>query len=179
MNRSRPENICFYSNKCDWCKAFITELGKTPYVSEFNFVCVDPSPNRPQLPSWLKKVPTLIVAGNPNPLTDNQVQNWMFERKLRDGVNTDVVANEPAGWLPGEMNGSISSDSYSYMDGSDTLVNFEARGDAVNAAPSPSEFPIGGRVQGQKSRKEQQFDDDMQRFQRDRESGMPKQIRPV
>ena len=41
------------------------------------FVCVDPSPQRPQLPQWLKKVPTLVVAGAAEPLVDNEVMNWL------------------------------------------------------------------------------------------------------
>ena len=174
MSMAAPENLCFYSNNCEWCKAFITELSKTPYKSEFQFVCVDPSPNRPQLPSWLKKVPTLVVKGKSAPLTDNEVQNWIFERKLKDGVKTDVVDNEPSAWLPGEMSCGITSDSYSYMDGSDTLINFEPRGDLVGApAQKPSEFPLGGRGGQGKTKKEQQFDQDMQNYQKERESGMP------
>lgn len=176
MNRA-PENICFYSNKCEWSKAFINELSKTPYKNEFQFICVDPSPTRPSLPSWLKKVPTLVVKGNSTPLTDNQVQNWMFERKVKDGVRTDTIANEPSAWVPGEMSCGITSDSYSYMDGSETLLNFEGRGESSSAAEqNPSEFPIGGRMNQTKSRKEQQFDSDMQAYQRERDSGLPKMI---
>jgi len=179
MNRTQPENICFYSNKCEWSKAFINELSKTPYKSEFNFICVDPSPNRPQLPSWLKKVPTLVVKGNANPLTDNEVQNWMFERKLKDGIRTDTIANEPSAWVQGEMSCGITSDSYSYMDGSETLMNFESRGEVLaqqqqQQQQSQSEFPIGGRMNQTKSRKEQQFDSDMQAYQRERDNGVPR-----
>lgn len=178
MNRRpvRPENICFYSNSCKFCEAFFLELKKTPYKNEFQFVCVDPSPQRPQLPSWLQKVPTLFIDGKA--LTDNEVYNWIFERKLKDGIQGETVANEPAGILPGEMFGGITSDTYSYMDGSETLMNFEARGDSVHQQQAAaSQFPLGGRTEQQKSRKEKQFDDDMQRYQREREIGMPQMPR--
>ena len=84
MSRA-PIHICFYSNKCDWSKAFITELSQTPYKGEFRFVCVDPSPTRQALPAWLKKVPTLVISGEPEPRTDADVQNWLFERRMKEG----------------------------------------------------------------------------------------------
>lgn len=84
MNRQAP-NICFYSNRCQWCKAFITELAQTRWKYDFRFVCVDPSPTRPQLPGWLKKVPTLKIAGEEDPRTDSEVMNWLYEKKMREG----------------------------------------------------------------------------------------------
>ncbi len=84
MNRQAP-NVCFYSNRCQWCKAFITELAQTPWVRQFRFVCVDPGPSRPQLPSWLKKVPTIVIAGEAEPRTDSEVMNWLYEKKMKEG----------------------------------------------------------------------------------------------
>ena len=79
----RPKHACFYSKKCQHSKAFLEELARTPYTSEFQFVCVDPSPNRPKLPSWLKVVPTLLIDGEPDPLTDEKVFNWLSLRKIQ------------------------------------------------------------------------------------------------
>jgi hypothetical protein len=84
MSRA-PVHICFYSNRCQWSKAFLTELASTPYANEFRFICVDSSPTRPALPTWLKKVPTLVVQGETEPRTDAEVMNWLYERKLKDG----------------------------------------------------------------------------------------------
>lgn len=84
MSRA-PIHICFYSNRCNWSKAFLTELSSTPYAGEFRFICVDPSPTRPALPTWLKKVPTLVIQGEAEPRTDAEVMNWVYERKLKDG----------------------------------------------------------------------------------------------
>lgn len=79
----RPKHACFYSAKCKYCAAFLEEIARTPYKSEFRFVCVDPGPNRPALPSWLKVVPTLLIDGEPDPLTDEKVFNWLSLRKIQ------------------------------------------------------------------------------------------------
>ena len=63
---------------------FISELANTPFKAEFRFVCVDPAPNRGPLPSFLKKVPTLIIDGNvDDPLTDGDVMNWLAAEKIK------------------------------------------------------------------------------------------------
>ncbi len=63
---------------------FISELANTPFKADFRFVCVDPAPNRGPLPSFLKKVPTLIIDGNvDDPLTDGDVMNWLAAEKIK------------------------------------------------------------------------------------------------
>ena len=58
------------------------ELSTTPFVSEFQLVCVDPSPSRPSLPRWLKSVPSLVIQGESSPrVGPSAVNNWLFERK--------------------------------------------------------------------------------------------------
>ncbi len=62
------------------------ELAKSPYVPEFQLVCVDPSPSRPPLPPWLKSVPTLVPVGADKPLVGpGPVMNWLFERLIASG----------------------------------------------------------------------------------------------
>lgn len=59
------------------------ELIRTPYVREVSAICVDPSPTRPPLPSWLKSVPTLVVIGESSPrIGPGPVNNWLFERRM-------------------------------------------------------------------------------------------------
>lgn len=59
------------------------ELIRTPFVREVSAICVDPSPTRPPLPSWLKSVPTLVVLGEDSPrIGPGPVNNWLFERKM-------------------------------------------------------------------------------------------------
>jgi len=122
MSRPAPIHICFYSNRCDWSKAFIEEISKTNYHSQFRFICVDPSANRPQLPSWLKQTPTLVISGEPEPRVNSDVMNWLYEQKMRDGTGKgdSKVAGpvEPEPYLDMEMGGGYG-DSYSFL-GTDT-----------------------------------------------------------
>ena len=77
------KHTLFYSKRCRYSQAFLEELKETPFVPEFQFVCVDPGPTRPPLPGWLKSVPTLAVAGEATPrVGPGPVNNWLFERKM-------------------------------------------------------------------------------------------------
>ncbi len=183
-------NICFYSNKCKWSKQFITELAQTPYKSAFRFICVDPSPNRPQLPGWLKKVPTLVIANENEPRTDNDVMNWLYEKRLQErprGGQEAVAAPQESGpqfYNPLEM--ASGADSYSFFNMDENSGKVE--GDGGSMISQAFEF-IGGPVQGgesratmsapkiQKSRKEQAFDSSMERYMAQRNSGMPQEIK--
>ena len=195
MSRSAAvaTHICFYSNRCKWSKAFIVELAKTPYKAEFRFVCVDPGPTRPQLPSWLKKVPTLVIAGEPEPRTDNEVMNWLYERRLKDGgdrsgggaaaaggAGADV---EPEPYMDSEMGGGYG-DSYSFLDmdtstGGDGGIrmahNFEllGGGGAAVSTKEASSFQTTD-MSGKKSRKEEMLDKQMEAYMKARDSGVPK-----
>ena len=191
MNRGQPSpiHICFYSNRCEWSKAFITEISQTPYHKEFRFVCVDPSPNRPQLPSWLKQIPTLVIQGEPEPRTNSEVMNWLYERKMKDGGGSNKgtssgnpVSNEPEAYLDMEMGGGFG-DSYSFL-GDDTSAqgNGGLRGghnftylngqDSVGTREASS-FQSTNSDQ-KRSKKEQLFDQQYEQMMKARDSGMPK-----
>jgi len=76
----------YYSTRCRFSQAFLEELAKTPFVPEFQLVCVDPSPSRPPLPPWLKSVPSMMAVGESTPrVGPGPVNNWLFERKLGSG----------------------------------------------------------------------------------------------
>jgi hypothetical protein len=154
------KNICFYSNRCKLCEALLGELAQTPYKNEFNYICVDPSPNRPRLPGFLKKVPTFVIQGEEEPLVGNEAMNWLWVRRMQDpkassnnsivnpGSNSLNDAQLGAGgaggdmglgfWNPLEM--GSAGDSYSFLD-QDTSVegnggykmsqNFEFIGEAT------------------------------------------------
>ena len=129
---SQPRHVCFYSNRCDWSKAFIRELQATPYTNEFKFICVDPSPNRPKMPSYLKKVPTLVIAGESEPRTDAEVMNWLSQRRMSEKpLPTQVHRTAPAQAAPSQVNqsspeepmewnsmemGGMGQDPYSFLD---------------------------------------------------------------
>lgn len=184
-------NVCFYSNKCKWSKQFITELAQTPYKSSFRFVCVDPNSNtgaRPQLPGWLKKVPTLVIANENEPRTDNDVMNWLYEKRLQERPRAEAqqAAAQDSGpqfYNPLEMASGADSYSFFNMDENDGRVE----GDGGSMISQAFEF-IGGVAPGQeratmaapkvqKSRKEQAFDSSMERYMAQRNQGMPQEIK--
>lgn len=196
MSRPAPIHICFYSNRCEWSKVFITEISQTPYHKEFRFICVDPSPNRPQLPSWLKQTPTIVISGEPEPRTNNEVMNWLYERKMRDGVDNKNQSQsgsgapqgplEPEPYLDSEMGGNLGN-SYSFVNS-----DWSAAGNGGMSIPNNFSFLNGGNSVGtkegsnfesmniasvqQKSKKEQLFDKQMEQYMKGRDSGMPQRI---
>ena len=195
MSQKQATNICFYSNKCKWSKAFLQELSTTKWKSDFHFVCVDPSPNRAKLPAWLKKVPTLVVAGEPEPRTDGDVMNWLYERKMADTASTSgkkgsspdgTPGGEPDGWNSFENTSFNKSFGYSF-NSADTSTGGEGGLTSpgtfsfLNGAAAPGErnaqdFPGGGQAQTGRSRskKEEMFDKQMEAYQKSRDDGVPK-----
>ena len=187
MSKPAGVNICFYSKRCEWSKAFIQEISKTPYHADFHFICVDPSPNRPQLPSWLKQTPTLVISGEAEPRLNSDVMNWLYERRLRDGSVAKGVKNEvldPEPYLDMEMGGGYG-DQYSFI-GTDT----NAQGDGglsmkhnftyLNGQDSvstreASSFQSTNSNQ-KRSRKEELLDQQMEQYVKSRDAGMPPRI---
>ncbi len=186
-------NICFYSNQCKVCKAFFADLAETPFKNDFKYVCVDTTP-RNRLPGYLKKVPTIIVQGESEPLAGNEAINWLWIKKMQDSriSSSKQQSQENAGgaggdmglgfWNPLEM--GSSGDSYSFLD-QDTSVE----GNGGYTMAQNFEF-IGGGGGGQmmsggnqretmavpapkKSAKEHQFDAEMERYMTMRNEGVP------
>jgi hypothetical protein len=183
---SDKKHICFYSNKCQWSKAFIQELAGTQYKNDFRFVCVDPSPNRPKLPDWLKKVPTLVINGENEPRTDSEVFNWIAHQRIstRQGQGQESMMYEPEGFIANEMNVLGGSDPYSFLD-----MDTSAQGDGGNRIAHSYEY-INGQVNGpsipepkmtgisneKKTKKEEMFDKQMEQYMKQRENGIPMPI---
>lgn len=194
MSRPAPIHICFYSNRCEWSKAFIEELSKTSYKNEFRFICVDPSPNRPALPSWLKQAPTLVISGEPEPRTNSDVMNWLYERKMRDGGGNGNSggnastggqgATEPEPYLDMEMGGGFG-DQYSFL-GSDTSAQGDGgmsmkhnftylNGQDGVSTREASNFQTTNSNE-KRSKKEELLDQQMQAYKSQRDVGMPQRI---
>jgi hypothetical protein len=192
MSRPAPIHICFYSNRCDWSKAFVEEISKTNYHSQFRFICVDPGPNRPQLPSWLKQTPTLVISGEPEPRTNSEVMNWLYEQKMKDGTskgssgsqNAMAAPSEPEPYLDMEMGGGFG-DSYSFI-GADTSAqgngglsmkhNFTyLQGQDAVGTREASNFQTTNTNQ-KRSKKEEMLDQQMEQFLKNRDNGIPKRI---
>lgn len=188
-------NICFYSNQCKVCKAFFGELANTPFKNDFKFICVDTTP-RNRLPGYLKKVPTIVVQGEGEPLVGNEAINWLWIKKMQDPRMNNKQQSLGQGqvhgdgqqessemglgfWNPLEM--GSAGDSYSFID-QDTSV----AGNGGYTMAQNFEFIGGGAPGGQgraretmavpapkKSAKESQFDAEMERYMAMRNQGVP------
>ena len=189
MSKPAPIHICFYSNRCEWSKAFIEEISKTPYAVEFRFICVDPSPHRPPLPSWLKQAPTLVISGEPEPRTNSEVMNWLYEKKMRDGMskadtNGAPALGEPEPYMDMEMGGGYG-DQYSFL-GTDTSAqgngglsmkhNFTyLNGQDSIGTREASSFQTTSSNH-KRSKKEEMLDQQMEQFLKSRDSGIPQRV---
>ena len=120
MSGPLPRNLCFFSARCRFCQDFLEALAKTPYSKEFRFISVDAQGGqRPQLPPYVKAVPTLMIDGEREPRTDSLVMNWLSERKLKD---KSAPATSDGGLLAfnGEM--SVNGDEFYSFLGEDTTA---------------------------------------------------------
>lgn len=201
MNQGSSQNLCFYSNKCQWSKAFILELSKTPWKGQFRFICVDPGPARPALPKWLTKVPTIVVAGESEPRTDSDVMNWLYEKKMKEGGGSGgggggTTLEGPQAGDAGEPMAFSMTENMSFArgvgySGIDTDTSTQGNGGmsipgafsflsgGASAGDRLSQNPAGANMQApvgntRRSKKEELFDKQMEAYQRERESGMPK-----
>jgi hypothetical protein len=157
-------------------------------------VCVDPSPSRPQLPAWLKSVPTIVLQGDPEPKSGSDVMNWLYEKRMREESSKPQQAGpvpgaggEPDAWNSIEQ-GSKGGFSYSGLD-ADTSASQEStggftmpgafsflNGGAASASQSAAGtgFAPAGGMGTKKSKKEELFDKQMEAYQRERDNGMPR-----
>jgi hypothetical protein len=188
MNTGQPEHVCFYSNKCNWSKAFLTELANTPWKQSFRFICVDPSPQRAPLPSWLTKVPTLVIKGEQQPRTDGEVMNWLSEMKMKHGAGlggggpSAQQANEYEAFNMMEHQSFAKGFGYSGID-----VDTSAQGNGGFSIPGAFSFLNGAAATGdrtgntipsmaetaKRSKKEQMMDQQMEEYIKERNRGMP------
>jgi len=191
MSRPAPVHICFYSSRCEWSKAFLEEISKTSYHGLFRFICVDPGPNRPALPSWLKQIPTLVISGEPEPRTNGEVMNWLYEQKMKDGAGNKgggaaVGPVEPEPYLDMEMGGGFS-DCYSFI-GTDTSAegnggmhaNLRHNFTYLNGSDGVSTREASNfqttNSNAKRSKKEEMLDAQMAQYKNQREIGMPQRI---
>jgi len=193
MSGGQPIHICYYSNRCQWSKAFITELSQTPWKGLFRFICADPSPNRPPLPTWLKKVPTLILSGEPEPRTDADVMNWLYEKKMKEGATEKKGSSGPSAAMGGEPEAFSMMEQVSFSKGfsySGLETDTSTQGDGGSTMPGAFSFLNGAAAPGDRaqggfpgsvepspsgrgrSKKEDLFDKQMESYQREREMGV-------
>ena len=175
------QNICFYSNKCDWSKAFLKEIAQTSFKNSFTYISIDKdaSGKLANLPDWLKKVPTLVIKGDPEPIkTDAEVMNWLYMEKMRVAgpkQGSAMASAEPEAWMNQEMSGGMK-DAYSFIGGQESEIisrNFEMIGSPGTRTGSDIPGASGGGEK--KTAKEELFDKQMESYMKNREGGMPQQ----
>lgn len=136
-----------------------------------------------------------MVSGSSEPITDSDVMNWLYEKRMKEAPTTQQGApssgTEPMGFNTMEQVSFAKGFSYS---GLDTDTSSQGSGGMsmpgtfsfLNGGASPGEktaqeFPGGSSGGGggneagrRKTKKEELFDKQMESYQRERESGMPK-----
>ncbi len=173
------------------------ELSQTPWKNQFRFICVDPGPQRPPLPKWLTKVPTIVVAGESEPRTDSDVMNWLYEKKMKEGGSNSATtligpaagsAGEPmafsmaenVSFAKGVGYSGIDADTSTQGNGGETIPGaFAFLSGAASGGDRLSQNPAGANMQApigntRRSKKEELFDKQMEAYQRERESGLPR-----
>jgi hypothetical protein len=154
---------------------------------------VDPGPNRPALPSWLKQIPTLVISGEPEPRTNGEVMNWLYEQKMKDGAGNKGGGGgaaagpvEPEPYLDMEMGGGFS-DSYSFI-GADTSAqgnggmheNLRHNFTYLNGSDGVSTREASNfqttNSNAKRSKKEEMLDAQMAQYKNQRDIGMPQRI---
>jgi len=185
------KNVCFYSNKDKWSKAFIEELSRTPWIKNFEFNCVDADKNgnKPTLPKWLKQVPTLVIQGDESPIkTDTEVMNWLYEKKMKSETskppapvsNTQALLDGPQSWLGGEMSG-YGDTGYSFVDadmttagnGGATIPGSFTFLQGFGDKQSDAGLTTAVQNQGTRSKREAVFDKQMDMYKQQRDIGIP------
>lgn len=179
MSRPAPIHLCYYSLRCPHSKRFIEELNSTKYISDFKFICVDPSPQRPALPPWLKQTPTIVIRGEKEPRIDNDVINWIYEQRVKDS-GSDPNA-ELGTFLDMKMGGHFG-DMYSFLDDksgqqeSMMMHNFEYL-NGNDAIGSKEAFTVQSEPANTKrSKKEEMFEAQYSQFMENRDRGMPQKL---
>ncbi len=185
MSGPGPQNVCFYSNKCRLSEAFIKALQPSPFKREFQFICVDGkvAELKRRYP-WLERTPTIIIRGEDEPRSGNDVMNWISEKMIMSQGKGPSPggpgSQEPEPWVGNEMGGALTK-SYSVLVGGDgqdaPMGNFEfLNGQQATGTRTASDMPGGGlgaRGQPQKSKKEALFDKQMEEYMMARSQGMP------
>lgn len=118
-------NILFYSRHCKTCENLMKILQNENLLQFFRLICVDNQLDT--LPSFIKKVPTLLVSTSKQPLVDNGIYEWIKTMKyLRQSkveenkniaeYNINKTQNQntqgPRAYLNQEMDGF--SDTFAY-----------------------------------------------------------------
>jgi hypothetical protein len=119
--------------------------------------------------------------------------NWLYEKRMKEGDGNKQVGAAPVGPGGAEPEAFSMMEQMSFAKGfsySGLDVDTSSQGAGGTTMPGAFSFLSGGAAEGdrasqglstapansqRRSKKEEMFDKQMEAYQRDRESGMPKQ----
>ena len=169
--------VLFYSNHCEHSKNFVQQLNESNI--SINMVSVDNTP-RHRIPAVVRSVPTLVVAGQPEPLVGDQVFAWLKAQQQRAASARQQQQKQqqqggaedgPTAWQMEEMGGSFS-DGYSFLEsatGSSIPKSFAFLDD------SPQAHQITGGGGGAQQPQQPQFQQQPQQPQFQQQPQQPQQ----
>ena len=127
--------LLFYSSHCNHCQQLLQNIKQSQIQDSLQQICIDKLP-RHRIPANVKNVPTLVIAGEMQPLVGQNVFKWVQQKivqKQKQNQSNSISNNSsngpsgPSAWHVNEM-GSSFSDSYSFINGdkdSSIPKNFE------------------------------------------------------
>lgn len=85
--------VVFYSNQCEHCKSFLTQLKGlgNGLFEKFTKICVD---GNVSIPKSIQSVPTILVPSHSHPLTDNSVFMWLETMSSQYGPTPTVQSTQ-------------------------------------------------------------------------------------
>ena len=149
--------LLFYSKRCSHSRQFLEELPSIAAASSVHRICIDTTP-RERIPSTVKSVPTLILAGQMTPLVGDQAFGWLREqqqlqaqaqKRTPGGLDpssgggpsgANAPSDGPSGWQSTEMGASFS-DTYSFLDNSYTEMGTGSSQPAPSGSGGGSTIP--------------------------------------
>ena len=138
MDQYIPPNILFYSKQCPHCKKFAELLFKLPQIND-KFVKISVDVRSQRLPSFVKRVPTIVVhdQGERQVLNDANVFGWI-NQYLKKTNKVNLVPYDQGGMSSslsdgfsflGEKEGQEAEHTFAWMDKmQDTRIGLVADG---------------------------------------------------
>jgi len=85
-------NFLFYSNKCQMCNSLLVLFKNNNMLSYFKCICIDDERVRRQLPSTIKRVPTIIIPSMNKQLVADEIFIWLqnLKQSRNQYANTEM-----------------------------------------------------------------------------------------
>ncbi len=127
-------SVFFYSNYCKHCEKLLTEIIKHPLRNDLHYICIDKRRTTPEgvmniilengtemeMPSTLKKVPSLLLINRGNKLLEGE--NIITYLNNQMGISNSESTEPDCFSITNRGGFGVQSDNYSFYDmGADEL----------------------------------------------------------